>query len=303
MGKNQDETVAAGTAMFAGDAPRGPDAVDDAVDRIMDIGTLPQVAMRVLKVANNDEAGTAELHQIVRTDPPLSARLIRCVNSAAFGLRHPIRDLQHAVTYLGFKEVRNLALTACVADVFKTDDQIGPYSRTGLWRHMVSVAVCARMIAARRKMPQFEEAFLAGLLHDIGIILEDQCFHAQFVTMLENLEPNKKLVDVEREHFGFDHTVLGHRLGERWHFTEPALGAIRIHHSMDQCEGEDGETIACVDLANFICTVCGTTSVGLPLVDPPHRALAILGIGRDDVKVIAEDLDGELAQNQHLFVV
>jgi HD-like signal output (HDOD) protein len=281
--------------------PAGVESFDDVFARIEEISTLPHIAMRVLEVASNNESSVAQLRDIVETDAALSTRVIRCVNSAAFGLRHPITDLQRGISHLGFKQVRNLALTACVADLFQRNENIGAYQRTQLWRHLVSTAICARMIAVHRRMAQFEEAFLAGLLHDIGIILEDQYCHRGFVAVIRALDPTAKLAEVERAYLGFDHTMLGHRIGLAWNFPGPALDAIRHHHVTGGYDCEHDRVVACVAVANYLCTLSGTSSVGLALVAPPHGALELLGLDAEDTNSLAADLDEQLTQHSQLF--
>ncbi len=158
----------------------GESALDVFVRRVHDISTIPAIALKVLQVANDPKSGAADLKELMESDAALSARVLRCVNSSAYAVRTKITNLQQAIAYLGLKQIRNLALTASVSEMFRTEVDIEPYCRTGLWRHLVAVGVCARLIAKRRRLANFEDAFLAGLLHDIGIILIDQYSHPRF---------------------------------------------------------------------------------------------------------------------------
>src|SRR5262245_37069549 len=112
--------------------------VDKVARRIDGISTLPHVALRVMEVASDERTGAAELKAVLEGDPALSARVLRSVNSSAYALRTKVTNLQLAIAYLGLKQIRNLAVTASVSDIFKKDEQIGSYSRGGLWRHLVS---------------------------------------------------------------------------------------------------------------------------------------------------------------------
>jgi putative nucleotidyltransferase with HDIG domain len=283
--------------------------LDQTMQRITEVSTLPHIAARVIKVANDPAAGVTDLCQIVESDPALSSRIIKCVNSAAYGLRFRINNLQRAISYLGFKQVRNLAVTASVSELFKNNDPIGNYRRTDLWQHLVSVAVCSRMIATRQKVALFEEAFLAGLLHDIGIILEDQYCHEAFVSVIENLptpEPAdniKTLLHAELKAFGFDHALLGKRVAEHWRFPPEVCDTIRFHHIVDNYHGEHKTILACVVIANLICNLKGITSIGVRLITPSIKAINDLNLNKEDLKVLANDLDEELKMNQSLFTI
>jgi putative nucleotidyltransferase with HDIG domain len=237
----------------------------------------------------------------VESDPALSSRVLKCVNSAAYGLRHRVTNLQRAISMLGFKQVRNLAVTASVSKVFRDNEPIGTYRRPSLWRHMVSVAIAARMIATRCEIAAFEEAFLGGLLHDIGIILEDQYCHERFVNVMCALDPQRTLVQVENEIIGFDHTRLGAHFAAASGFPEEAEDAIRYHHSFAAYHGPHASIVACVDLANFLCTLMDISSVGMKLIKPTSAAMDQLKVSRSDLKVWAVDLGQEIDQNKVLF--
>lgn len=283
------------------ESPRKPQSIDSVVKRIDEISTLPQVAMKLIEVANCPDAGAADLKYVVEGDPALSARVLRCVNSAAYALSSKITSLHQAITYLGFNQVRNLALTASVSTLFKNDEAIGTYRRTELWKHMVSVGICARLIATRTKMPNFDDAFMGGLLHDIGIVLEDQHVHPNFRQVAQALDETKSLIKVEREYLGFDHTILGARIAEQWKFPQSVQDIIRYHHMSANYRGPEKKLVCCVEIANVLCTLKGITSMGLRIVRTPVETFQVLGLQKEDIVVLAEDLDKEIALNESLF--
>lgn len=278
-------------------------SLDAAVRRVTEISTLPQVALRVIETAQNPDAGAGDLKVVVEGDPALSARVIRMVNSAAFGLRATVTNLHQAISYLGFNQVRNLAMTASVSEIFKRDEQIGGYSRRGLWRHLVSVGICARLVAKRHGLAAFEDAFLAGLLHDIGIILLDQTAHEPFVRVIEELDPRQTLIEIERAIFGFDHCAFGERVAETWRFPEPVRGAIKHHHCANRYKGLGLEIVQCVEIANVVCSMKGITSVGRKLTKPGLESFEALGFRKEDVVVLSGDLDREIASSEKLFEI
>lgn len=124
--------------------PHGEREIERLLTRINEVSTLPDMLHQIIQVANNPAADAHELSRVIERDPAVAARVLRVVNSAAYGLRHPIDSLTKAVTYLGFSQVRNLALSASICKVFQNPMQIGPYNRQGLWYHMASVAVTSR---------------------------------------------------------------------------------------------------------------------------------------------------------------
>lgn len=275
--------------------------LDKLAQRIDDISTLPQVAIRIVQVANDPDAGVVEFKEVMESDAALSARILRVVNSSAYALRSRITNLQQAISYLGLKQIRNLALTASVSDLFRQGQPMGTYRREGLWRHLVTVGLCARLVALRRKLSNFEDAFVAGLLHDIGIIMMDQHAHTPFCQVIERLDGSKTLCEVERGLFGFDHTMLGERVAQSWRFPEMICDAIRYHHTSVSYRGEHIDLIRCVEVANIITTVKDITSVGVKLVRNSPPALTGLALTGPDLVVLGEDLDQEVRTHTRLF--
>ena len=280
---------------------KAPPTLDSVVRRIDEISTLPHIALQVLEVANEPSSSAADLKEVIEGDAALSARILRCVNSSAYGARTKVTNLQHAIAYLGLKQIRNLAITASVSELFKKEEAVGSYLRSNLWQHLVSVGICARLIAMRRRFENFEDMFIAGLLHDIGIVLEDQYVHEPFREVMEKLDDNKTLATVELECLGFAHTVLGARVAEAWKFADSVTDAIRHHHNSAKYRGEHIDIVRCVEVANLLCTLKGISSVGRKLVMSSQSALEGLALTKEDVAVLIEDLDREIKRHTDLF--
>ncbi len=285
------------------EARGGKLTLQQVAGRINEISTLPQVTFHVMEVANDPGSGAADLKDVMEGDAALSARVLRYVNSSAYATRTKITNLQQAIAYLGLKQIRNMAMTASVSELFLKDERIGPYRRPELWRHLVSVGICARLIALRRKLRDFEDAFLAGLLHDIGIVLEDQHAHAAFCDVIDSLDEQQTLAAVESKTLGFDHAQLGERVAKAWNFPESIVASIRYHHMSASYRGDAIDIVRCVEVANLLCTLMGASSVGMKLVRISQPALTGLSLTRDDIAVLSTDLKEELARNASLFAM
>ena len=293
-------TTDAAPAPLAGS--RGP-SLDAVVASITEISTLPDVALRVMQIASDPSSDASDLRGVLESDPALCVRVLKCVNSASFALRSRLADLNQAVSFLGFNQIRDLAITATVSDLFRRPGKILGYDRHGLWRHLVSTGVCARMIAVRLRLDGHPSAFVAGLLHDLGIILFDQYRHEEFYKVIAGLNASKRLVDHERRIVPWDHTELGLRMGERWRLPEVALAAIRWHHDPAECPPPHRALVHCVAAANVVCSTKGITSVGMNLVGLSNGTLEELRLETRDLTAFSDDLDAELARNQHLLDV
>lgn len=291
-------TTATATSL-SGSSPAA--TLDRVVRRVQEISTLPTIALKIVEIANDPDSGAAEMKAVLESDAPLAARVLRCVNSSAYAVRTRITNLQQAIAYLGLKQIRNLAVTASVGELFKAGDAIGTYSRPGLWKHFVSVGLGARLIAMRLRKANFEDVFLAGLLHDIGIILEDEHDHKNFVRAIESLDDKRTLVEVEREYLNYDHTMLGQRIAEGWGFPEAVQAAVRFHHNSEAYHGAEVDAVRCVELSNLICTLKGMSSVGRKLVRFSQPLLGHLKLNKEDISILSQDLDEALEANMGLF--
>ncbi len=276
----------------------------EAVAReIQTVDTLPQVVLRIMQVANDENCGACDLKEVMEGDPALSSRVLKLVNSSAYATRTEITNLQQAIAYLGIRQIRNLAVTASTSKLFSGDEKIGSYTRSGLWKHLVSVGICARLLAMRLNLKNFEDIFLAGLLHDIGIVLEDQYVHEPFCAAMNSLNDRETLCAVEKAQLGFDHTQLAEAVAQTWGFPDGVTAAARYHHAPISCRGDAIEIVRCVEVANVVCSLKGITSVGVNLVRFPNPTIAALGLTKDDIVVLAEDLDQEVVSNQSLFQI
>ena len=290
------------TSAEAGPTAASPvQTLAEVVAGISEISSLPNVALQVMEVAGDPDAGAADLKRAIESDPALCVRVLRCANSASYGLRSEISDLNQAVSYLGFRQIRDLAITATICDLFRNAEPVRTYERAGLWRHMVAVGVCSRMVSVRTRRDGFEEGFLAGLLHDIGIILFDQYRHEDFRRVLLGLNPQRTLPESERRTVGWDHQELGAAIAEKWRLPAACLAAIRHHHAPGEYEGPHAGIVHAVAIANLVCSLKDITSIGMNLVQLPRPSLDALALTKDDLKVFVEDLDAELAANRMLF--
>lgn len=278
-------------------------ALDKIEAHIAEVSTLPHIAMRLIRICQNPQTNPSELCNVLSSDPVMTSHVMRCVNSAAYGLTHPVTNLHRAVCLLGYAQLRDLAMTASVASVFKRNETCGNYMRSKLWSHMVCVAICSRMIAARCELPEFEDIYLAGLLHDLGIILIDQYEHTTFCSLMLNFPQRAgvNLALVEQGRLGYDHTMLGERIARQWGLATGCVDTIRHHHQVDRYNGEYSRMLACVDLANLICTLRGWSSIGHQLIAVNPWSLEQLGLSAVDVQVINEDIGSEIKRHRELI--
>ena len=234
------------------------------------LSSLPASAHRVIEVVSDSDSEASDLEEVISLDPTLTAKLLRVTNSAYYGFSDPVADIRRAIVILGFNSVRSLALSISVCDLFRSDDKIGLYSRAQLWQHSVTVGVASKMICRRTGFGESEEGFVGGMLHDIGMVIEDQYAHDLFEQVVQATEAGEgELWQNEREILGIDHAELGRRLSAKWRFPDTIAKAIGLHHQPSLAD-KDSELAHVLHIADFI-ACAKKISHGVRDVAPPRN--------------------------------
>jgi HD-like signal output (HDOD) protein len=272
-----------------------PDRFVKLFDRITEISSIPHVGMRIIELVNDSETDLGDVVELVRYDPALAMRLMRTVNSSYYGLRTKIVDLEQAAALLGFEEIRNLVLTVYVAPLFRETFEYGDYTRRRLWTHMIAAGMLAQRIVETCKDVSRQEAYLAGLLHDIGLILIDQYLHPRFCQILQTLSDDTPVHHVEAMILGFDHATLGAYIATRWNLPEPLAVAIKYHHSPEQYDGPFRQLVDAITLADYLCYRKGLSPLGVGKEQTlPQTLFKELGLTREKAVTIVDQLDDVL---------
>lgn len=209
------------------------DVVLSHLDRLP---TLPAVAVRLLEVTADSAATTREVAELLRADQSLTAKLLSLANAAAQGARAPITDLNRAIVQLGFQTVRNLVFSVKVFETFGGRDEADGerrFDRAQFWKHALAVACAAQGLAAVRRDLGIApgDAFVAGLLHDLGKVALDAVFPKAYDRIAAHAEQTRgDIADSERAILGVDHTVAGRRLAEHWRLPRALREVIWLHH-------------------------------------------------------------------------
>ena len=268
------------------------------------ISTIRQSLMEIFRVINDPGTSASDLTEIIERDPPLCAKVIRLANSAYYGSRRYIDEIKQAIVWLGFNTVKELALSQKICELFHGADQtIGSYSRGKLWKHSAAVALCGKMIYRRELRDPGYVVYTAGLLHDIGIIIEDQFIHESFVeNVLEAESTQKDLYLVESANQGITHQQIGYAVAENWGFPANLTGSIGFHHTPEQSMYGSSKLIQVLYVANYICqrNDIGYSDALYSDADTYQICLEQLGIDQISIDLITEDLISEiLKMEQH----
>ena len=238
--------------------------------------SFPQVAAKLLEVSKDETASLADLAKIVETDPGISVRVLEIVNSAMYGLGRKVTALSEAVVFLGLDEIKKLAIGMTVFEKMFKSGHTKQFDRLLFWRHCLCVAVLSMEIAKETGYPDPEEAYIAGLLHDIGKIFLDiqgRMNYGEFIQKL--LTSTEPVIEKERSIIGLGHDDVGAFFCSMWNLPEKLTMAVKYHHqSFDHMDFSREETllISIVSLSNFLCWTQGIGSFDIvrPSILPPE---------------------------------
>ncbi len=150
-----------------------------------ELSTLSDVISKIMKVINDPKSSTLDLANIFQSDQVLSTKLLRVANSAYYNpLGKKIDELRTAIIRVGYNGAQEIAMSSVVSDLFQTGENIEDYSRIALWKHSVAVALSNKLIYSSEFKSSDGVPYLCGLLHDIGIVIEDQFLHDGFKRLL-----------------------------------------------------------------------------------------------------------------------
>jgi putative nucleotidyltransferase with HDIG domain len=216
--------------------------VADLLNRVDELPPLPAVAARVMGMADDDKTSALDLAQVLSTDQALTAKLIKISNSAYYGFARKVSTVREAVVVLGFKQVRQVAVGASMLNSFKkasVSDDV--FDLDLFWGHSIAVAVAAEGIAKKTRACRPEDAFTAGVLHDIGRVVLKMTMPGEFrAAVMDARAGYQGLHDAEIEYTGFDHSVVGKALGELWKFPQHLTDAVACHHDANLTPQRDG---------------------------------------------------------------
>ncbi len=211
---------------------------------------FPHSAMRIAEMAGDPELATASLARFIEGDPAFALRLLKQVNSPAFGLAKTIDSIHDAISLVGRRGIADLALVQGSTAAFGSIES-ALMRATTFWDHSRFVAALAQELALEVS-GEASNAFIAGLLHDVGLLLLFHSVPDEMESVLEHsLDQQRSLEESERELFGFDHAELGGILANHWSLPASLTNAIRHHHHPEAAEAYK-ETASCVAFANHL---------------------------------------------------
>ncbi len=275
--------------------------VNDGIREISHIATLPEITLKIVALVEDPKSTAQDLHKVIANDPALCARILKVVNSSFYGLPGQIGSINRAIVMLGLNAVKNIAIAASLAKLFRGGDLTPNFSAKSLWMHSVVTAATCKMLSDRMGFAVSDEAFLCGLIHDIGIMVEMQCDRNKLIEVIQRTGADKSgipatdMLEAEDAVFGANHQNFGAGLCAKWKFPANFANVTGYHHRpMDL--SVDTRTLPCIvyvgdrlaaEVAQGFRLDLVTTEISEPILD-------FLKLTKDKIDQLRADLPAHL---------
>jgi putative nucleotidyltransferase with HDIG domain len=282
--------------------------VASAIQEVSHIATLPEITLKIIDLVEDPTSTAQDLHHVISNDPALCSRILKVVNSSFYGLPGQIGNINRAIVLLGLNAVKNIAIAASLAKLFRGGELTPRFSARDLWTHSIGTAAAAKMVADKAGLGLPDEAFLAGLLHDIGLMVEMQVHRQKLIDVVEQLKldsegvPTREMIPLEESVFGASHEDFGLGLCEKWRFPRPFRTVAGYHHCPLDLEPATRGLVCVVYVADRLAANAGLGFRGDLMdttIDP--AVLDEIGLGPVSLDEIAETLPQEADSVTGLF--
>jgi len=261
----------------------------DLVKGIAKLASLPEVCVRVNELVDDPRSSAADIGRVISRDTALTAQLLRMANSAFYNFPSKVNTISRAITVVGERELRYLVLALSAVRAF-AQIPVEMINMASFWRHSVYCGVQARLVASHCHVLHSERLFVAGLLHDIGmLVMMNRAPDQEKVALSRSEDGSEQLQLVEQELFGFDHGEVGRALLQQWNLPAALCETVACHHDLANAEEArlDAAIVHIADVMANRAELPVDYEGPLPQVDP--LAWEITGLSEDIMDEIGDE--------------
>lgn len=274
----------------------------------IEIPALPDLYVRMREIVQSPTGNAARIGALLANDPALSLKVLKTVNSPAFGLRQTITKVDQAVSLLGMNEISAIVLSATIVKSIPTPPGHRRIDVRKFWEHSMATALFTRMLgsyAHRFPAPQLDQLFLAGLVHDVGKLAMYHNFTGDYVKTLDKCKADKSTIMVaEQSVFGFTHQDIGALIADEWGFDRNLVKALEMHNTPDDLDISDDSfiTVALVHVADVLAHALRLGDAGDPFVPNfSSRSYDALGIDIKTMRLLIDQGVTAFAETKELL--
>jgi len=249
--------------------------------------TLPPILQKLNVMIEDERVSIHQIAELIEKDQVITSKVLRLANSAFYGFPKKVSTVQNALMLLGINVIKILITTSSIFEILHKED-------VGLWEHSIGVAACTKIIAERVELKEPQEIATAGLLHDLGRVIQKVAFKEEYKKILEMVKKGKNHLDAEREILGIDHGEIGAYLMRQWNLPDRLIEAVDAHHELKKAKKFKKEAAA-IHLADVLIHARGYGETILKKMPPlDEKSLKLLKLDFSDIKEIFTILEPRL---------
>jgi HD-like signal output (HDOD) protein len=228
-------------------------SVESIISMSPNIATMPEVTVKIIDIVENPKSKMQDLNDVIRNDAALTSRILKVVNSAIYSLPTQVGNIDRAIVLLGLSAVKNIAIATSMTHLFTGKTEMGGFSLIEVWRHSVAMGVGAKLVYSARNCAGGDEAFLAGLIADLGLLIERQSVESLLAQVIRKYaDHGGDFCALEREIIGADHQQFGRAITKKWRFPETLCNTNGNHHDPLSLPKSDRELPLVVHVADVL---------------------------------------------------
>jgi putative nucleotidyltransferase with HDIG domain len=255
----------------------------EKVQNIIQLPALPTIAVEVASLIDNPNTSVSKLTRVISADQVLTAKVLKIANSPFYGFQRKISTLDFAIMVLGFDSLKEILISVSLISAFKKK-QDKYFNSKEFWEHSLATGIAARTLARQLGYRISGESFVAGLIHDIGILVTHQYFHDDYIQIVDAVTDGKSTFqDMEQTVLFATHGDIGAWLAERWNLPDQLIEAIKFHHKPGLAE-RNPQLTALIHFVDYLCHKLGIGALSYEKVESfDPEALKILNISEAEI--------------------
>lgn len=219
---------------------------------IKNLPSIPKVIFEVTKLLNDPSTATPKLAEMISKDQSLTTKLLTIANSPLYGIKRKVSTIEFAILVLGFQEIKNIITALAFADSFKFTGS-PKFNSYDFWIHSMVVGTAAKGISQDLGFNFGGDAFVGGILHDLGILVIYQYLYNEFLNIIDNAkEKNISINDSEIDVLGLTHQEIGQFLGEKWNLPNNLCDSMSFHHTPFNAAEDNKQFVAIIHLCDYM---------------------------------------------------
>lgn len=266
-----------------------------ALANVYNLPAMSATMLEVSKLLDDPSTNTAALSKIIGRDQGLSTKILSIANSPLYGLTRKVSTIDFAILIIGYQDIKNIVVALTMVDSFrnKSDKYL---DQNSFWMHSMLSGTASKRVAEDLGFRIGSEAFVAGLLHDLGIPVMHKFFKPEFEKVVDDFDQNQTpIIEAERKYLGLDHQEIGNYLATKWSLPEHLSNSILYHHKPSESPEPDVLT-SIVHLVDFMTQKLEVGGYYLDRgIELDESVLSLLGIGS------IEEFDAFVESYRELF--